>query len=74
MMLALDVQPSAYADAYLLKSLQFDNPSQQIPYLGNLVTSQPINLGDRNNPSLETLTLLITPYGLVSSVAPSVIL
>jgi iron complex transport system substrate-binding protein len=58
LMLALDVQPTAYADAYLLRSHQFDNPSQQIPYLGNFVTTEPINLGDRNNPSLEKLTLL----------------
>ena len=55
MMLALDVQPSAYAEAYLV---QFNNSSKQIPYLGNFVTTQPINLGDRNSPSLETLTLL----------------
>ncbi len=58
MILALGVQPAAYADAYSVRSPQFYNPSKQIPYLGNFVTSQPINLGDRNNPSLETLTLL----------------
>ncbi|MBD2253835.1 iron-siderophore ABC transporter substrate-binding protein [Nostoc parmelioides FACHB-3921] len=58
LMLALDVQPAAYADAYLVRSPKFDNPSQQIPYLGKYVTSQPINLGDRSSPSLETLTLL----------------
>jgi iron complex transport system substrate-binding protein len=58
LMLALDVQPAAYADAYLVRSPQFDNPSHQIPYLGNFVTTQPINLGDRDRPSLETLTLL----------------
>ncbi|BAY68218.1 iron-siderophore ABC transporter substrate-binding protein [Anabaena sp. FACHB-709] len=58
LMLALDVQPAAYADAYLVNAPQFDNPSQQIPYLGKYVTSQPINLGDRSSPSLEALTLL----------------
>jgi iron complex transport system substrate-binding protein len=58
MMLALGEQPAAYADAYLVRSRQFDNPSQQIPYLGKYVTSQPINLGDRSQPSLESLTLL----------------
>ncbi|MBD2360321.1 iron-siderophore ABC transporter substrate-binding protein [Anabaena minutissima FACHB-250] len=81
MMLALDVQPSAYADAYLLKSRQFDSPSQQIPYLGNFVTSQPLNLGDRNNPSLESLTLLkpdlilgmkFQENKLLSAIAPTV--
>jgi iron complex transport system substrate-binding protein len=58
LMLALDVQPAAYADAYLVRSPKFDKPSQQIPYLGNFVNSQPINLGDRSSPSLESLTLL----------------
>ncbi|MGG6269513.1 ABC transporter substrate-binding protein [Leptolyngbya sp. AN03gr2] len=58
LMLALDVQPAAYADAYLVRSRQFDNPSYQIPYLGKFVTSQPMNLGDRSSPSLEVLILL----------------
>lgn len=58
MILALGVQPAAYADAYLLRWRQFNNPSKQIPYLGQFVTSQPINLGDRSHPSLETLTLI----------------
>lgn len=83
MMLALDVQPAAYADAYLVRSPQFDNPSKQIPYLGNFVTSQPINLGDRNNPSLETLTRLKPDLilgvssqenKLLSSIAPTVLI
>ncbi|TWH55441.1 iron-siderophore ABC transporter substrate-binding protein [Dulcicalothrix desertica] len=83
MMLALDVQPSAYADAYLLRLRQFSNPSQQIPYLGSFVTSQPINLGERNNPSLESLTLLKPDLilglnsqenQLFSSIAPTVLI
>lgn len=83
MMLALDVQPTAYADAYLVRSRQFDNPSQQIPYLGNFVTSQPINLGDRSSPSLETLTLLkpdlilglkYQDNQLLSAIAPTVLI
>jgi iron complex transport system substrate-binding protein len=83
LMLALDVQPSAYAETYLLRSRQFDNPSQQIPYLGNFVTTQPINLGDRSNPSLETLTLLkpdlilgmkFQENQLLSAIAPTVLI
>ncbi|MBE9166690.1 iron-siderophore ABC transporter substrate-binding protein [Pleurocapsales cyanobacterium LEGE 06147] len=83
MMLALDVQPFAYADTYLLRARQFDNPSQQIPYLGNFVTTQPINLGDRNNPSLEALTLLkpdlilgikFQENQLLSAIAPTVLI
>lgn len=83
MMLALSEQPAAYADAYSVRSRQFDNPSQQIPYLGNFVTSQPINLGDRNHPSLETLTLLkpdlilglnSQEHQLFSVIAPTVLI
>jgi iron complex transport system substrate-binding protein len=83
LMLALDVQPAAYADAYLVRSRQFDNPSQQIPYLGKYVTSQPINLGDRSSPSLETLTLLkpdlilglnYQDNQLFSAIAPTVLI
>ncbi|WP_414565640.1 MULTISPECIES: iron-siderophore ABC transporter substrate-binding protein [unclassified Anabaena] len=82
MVLALDVQPFAYAETYLLKSRQFDNPSQQIPYLGNFVTTQPINVGDRSRPSLETLTLLKPDLilgmkwqenKLLSAIAPTVL-
>ena len=55
-MLALDVQPAAYAESAEVPGLErFDNPSQQIPVLGHLVTTQPINLGSRSSPSLETL-------------------
>jgi iron complex transport system substrate-binding protein len=82
LMLALGEQPAAYADAYLVRSPQFDNPSQQIPYLGNFVTSQPINLGDRSSPSLEALTLLkpdlilgmnFQENQLLSAIAPTVL-
>ncbi|MBW4447050.1 MAG: ABC transporter substrate-binding protein [Spirirestis rafaelensis WJT71-NPBG6] len=83
MILALDVQPAAYADAYSVRSPQFDNPSQQIPYLGNFVNSQPINLGDRSQPSLESLTLLKPDLilglnsqdnQLLSAIAPTVLI
>jgi iron complex transport system substrate-binding protein len=83
LMLALNVQPAAYADAYVVRSRQFDNPSQQIPYLGHFVTSQPINLGDRNSPSLEVLTLLKPDlilglkgqaHPLFSSLAPTILI
>ncbi|QMS92052.1 iron-siderophore ABC transporter substrate-binding protein [Nostoc edaphicum CCNP1411] len=83
MMLALDFQPSGYADAGLFNLRQFNNPSKQIPYLGNFVTSQPINLGDRSNPSLETLILLKPDLilgmkwqqnKLLSAIAPTVLI
>jgi len=54
-MLALDIQPAAYAENASFDFRRFDNPNEQIPHLGKLITTQPINLGDRNTPSLETL-------------------
>ena len=59
-LLALDMQPAAYAEAAysdrkILSLHKFDDPSQQIPHLGQQITTQPINLGHRNTPSLETL-------------------
>ena len=62
-MLALDIQPAAYAEAAytdrkILDLDRFDNPNQQIPHLGDRITTQPINLGHRNTPSLEALVAL----------------
>lgn len=57
--LALGVQPVAYAQTEGFKKNQrFDNPQEQIPYIGKWITTQPIGLGDRKSPSLEQLTLL----------------
>jgi iron complex transport system substrate-binding protein len=78
-MLALDIQPAAYAEGRALNFERFDNPSKQIPYLGDRITTQPVNLGDRGNPSLETLVkvnpdLIIgeahRDYDLFSKIAP----
>jgi len=57
-LLALGVQPAGYAEVDLLNTKVFDRPSQQIPYLGKFVMGQPVNLGDRHNPSIETLLQL----------------
>lgn len=90
MILALGVEPAAYAAAdvqpELLRKSKFENPSEQIPYLGDDVTTQPINLGDRHSPSLETLTqvqpdLILGEvwqgsqgkYELFSQIAPTVL-
>lgn len=56
--LALGVQPAAYAEVVELKIPTYDNPASQIPYIGKWVKTQPIGLGDRYSPSLERLTLL----------------
>jgi iron complex transport system substrate-binding protein len=57
-LLSLGVQPVAYAEVDLLNQKVFDHPSQQIPFLGDRVTSKPVNLGTRHNPSIETLVQL----------------
>jgi iron complex transport system substrate-binding protein len=56
--LALGGQPAAYAESVNLDLERFDQPAKQIPHLGDRITTQPLNLGDRKNPSLERLALL----------------
>ncbi|MBD2091494.1 iron-siderophore ABC transporter substrate-binding protein [Microcoleus sp. FACHB-1515] len=53
--LALGVQPIAYAESRLLDFEQFNLPAEQIPYLGDRITTKPLNLGDRRNPSIERI-------------------
>ncbi|NDJ18853.1 ABC transporter substrate-binding protein [Myxacorys almedinensis A] len=83
--LSLGVQPFAYATDGLLNLKKFDQPKKQIPYLGNYVTSQPINVGDRKNPSLELLAkikpdlilseawLAKEKYDLLSQISPTLL-
>jgi iron complex transport system substrate-binding protein len=84
-LLALQVQPAGYADHLQFRRGDFDNPSQQIPYLGSRVTSQPINIGVAGEPSLETLAKLKPDlilgkvegnkdeYTLLSQIAPTLL-
>jgi len=60
-MLALGVQPAAYATVDLFTQNQFDRPAEQIPFLGEKITSQPVNLGSRDAPSQEVL-LRVDPH------------
>lgn len=83
--LALGVQPVAYAEATNLKQQRFDKPKEQIPYIGKWVTTQPIALGDRKSPSLERLAKLKPDlilgedwqvgdsYQLLSKIAPTLL-
>jgi iron complex transport system substrate-binding protein len=57
LLLSLREQPAAYAGVSASRQ-PFTRPIEQIPYLGDRVTTQPINLGDRDQPSLEALALL----------------
>lgn len=83
--LSLGAQPVAYAEASTLRLRKFDHPKEQIPFLGRYVTTQPVNLGNRNNPSLELLTQLKPDvilgeswvsreqYRLLSRIAPTLL-
>jgi iron complex transport system substrate-binding protein len=83
--LALGVQPVAYAETVNLKIPTYDKPAEQIPYIGKWVTTQPIGLGDRKSPSLERLTLIQPDlilgeewlhqdeYPLLSQIAPTLL-
>lgn len=86
LLLSLDMQPAGYAEVFPFHGGDsFNNPSEQIPYLGNRVTTQPLNLGDRSNPSIETLTRLQPDlilgeagglrqnYDLFSKIAPTLL-
>ena len=82
LLLSLGVQPAGYAAPInLYRGDRYNNPPQQIPYLGTRVTSTPINLGSRHEPSLEKLTVLkpdliigeagSKDYSIFSQIAPT---
>ena len=54
-LLALGVQPIAYADYFAFHQGDYDNPSQQIPYLGRLITQPVVNIGTSSSPSIEAV-------------------
>jgi iron complex transport system substrate-binding protein len=54
-LLALEMQPAGYAE---FSEAGIGQPVAKIPVLGDRVTSQPVNLGLRNTPSLEALLRL----------------
>ncbi|MEM6610974.1 MAG: iron-siderophore ABC transporter substrate-binding protein [Cyanobacteria bacterium P01_C01_bin.72] len=84
--LALGVQPAAYADSAesLISTPLYENPSEQIPYLGRWITTEPVAVGNRDSPSLERLTILQPDlilgehwqkdkYALLSKIAPTLL-
>jgi iron complex transport system substrate-binding protein len=54
-LLSLEVQPIGYAEIFADRGSNFDQPSQQIPYLGDRVTQPIANLGISGQPSLEAI-------------------
>ncbi|BAY34373.1 putative iron(III) dicitrate ABC transporter [Nostoc carneum NIES-2107] len=83
--LSLDVQPIGYAEIFSNRRGDFDQPSQQIPYLGDRITQPVANLGMSSNPSLETIIRLKPDlilgdirgnqqqYGQLSQIAPTLL-
>ena len=86
LLLSLEQQPAGYvAPISLFSGDVFDNPTAQIPFLGAAITTQPVNLGDAQSPSMERLTALKPDliigetrnegeYQLLSQIAPTILL
>ncbi|MEL6936759.1 MAG: iron-siderophore ABC transporter substrate-binding protein, partial [Cyanobacteria bacterium J06607_17] len=86
LLLSLEQQPAGYVTPVsLFRGDVFDNPAKQIPYLGAAITTQPVNLGDAQSPSMERLTALkpdlivgetrnADEYKLLSQIAPTILL
>jgi iron complex transport system substrate-binding protein len=83
--LALGAQPAGFGDYIAFHSGDYDNPTQQIPYLGDRITTQPINVGLAYQPSIEAILrvqpdLILSPdynagqYEALSQIAPTLIL
>lgn len=85
LLLALGIQPVGYADYFSLPASEFDRPSQQILFLGDQVTNQPVNIGSADDPALETIAQLQPDlilgdiysnqdeYDLLSQIAPTLL-
>ena len=59
LLLSLGVQPVGYGEAStFVKTPAFGSPIRDVRVLGSRVTSNPVNVGDRFNPSLEILASL----------------
>ncbi|MEM9450714.1 MAG: iron-siderophore ABC transporter substrate-binding protein [Cyanobacteria bacterium P01_E01_bin.6] len=86
LLLSLGMQPAGLATVgNFNQGSVFDNPAQQIPYLGDRLTTQPVNLGNAAEPSLEALTALkpdliigeagrnADTYDVLSQIAPTIL-
>ncbi|MBE9156327.1 ABC transporter substrate-binding protein [Nodosilinea sp. LEGE 06152] len=55
LLLVLGGQPVAFGDHILFHAQDYTDPATQIPYQGDRITTQPINLGSDFTPNLEAL-------------------
>jgi iron complex transport system substrate-binding protein len=86
LLLVLQVQPVGFGDHIQFHTQDYDNPAMQIPYLGDRVTTRPINVGLNYTPNLEAVLrsqpdLIVGPsyvdgktYEALSQIAPTLIL
>jgi iron complex transport system substrate-binding protein len=59
LLLSLNRQPAGYGEVFSIHNgARFNQPREQIPYLGTRVTTNPVNLGTGDEPSLEKLVQL----------------
>lgn len=82
-LLALNIQPVGYADHVAFHQGDYTDPSQQIPYLGDLITQPLTNVGLAKAPSLEAIlkvkpdlilateTVSSSHYEMLSNIAPT---
>ncbi|WP_237741230.1 iron-siderophore ABC transporter substrate-binding protein [Geminocystis herdmanii] len=84
-LLALEIQPVAFADQVNFSSQDYTNPVQQIPYLGKYLNESMTNVGLAYSPNLESI-LKMKPdlilgiesnnaqqYKTLSKIAPTVL-
>ncbi|MBF2058133.1 MAG: iron-siderophore ABC transporter substrate-binding protein [Cyanobacterium sp. T60_A2020_053] len=84
-LVALEIQPVAFADQVNFSSQDYTNPAQQMPYLGNYINGSMINVGLAYSPNLESI-LKVKPdlilgiesnnaqqYENLSKIAPTII-
>jgi iron complex transport system substrate-binding protein len=85
-LLALDVQPVAFADHVAFHQGDYTDPSQQIPYLGERITQPLANVGIAYTPSIEAIVKVqpdlilgiddinANQYETLSKIAPTLLL
>ncbi|WP_228015919.1 iron-siderophore ABC transporter substrate-binding protein [Synechocystis salina] len=84
-LLALNIQPIAYADHIAFHKEDYDHPAEQIPYLGKYINKSIANVGIAYMPSLEAIVktkpdLILSPdhnkneYQKFSQFAPTLML
>jgi iron complex transport system substrate-binding protein len=84
-LLALGIQPVAFAEHISLHHGNYDRPSQQIPYLGDRITQPLVNAGTAYNPAIEVMLNVkpdlilgtdsnVSQYETLSKIAPTLLL